>query len=59
MTTSARATKYIRQTSAIERTQILAQAYADKAREALHYLPESESKLGLRALTDVVINRSW
>lgn len=51
--------KYIQQTSAIERTRLLAHAYADKAREALHYLPESESKLALRALADVVINRSW
>ncbi len=51
--------KYIRQTSAIERTLLLAQAYADKAREALHYLPESESKLALRTLTEVVVNRSW
>ncbi|KAF9486364.1 terpenoid synthase [Pholiota conissans] len=49
----------IQNTSAIERTHLLAQAYADKARDVLHLLPDSDSKLGLEALTEVVMNRTW
>jgi len=41
----------------VERTRELAQAYADKAKEALQVLPESEAKEALGALADRVMNR--
>lgn len=51
--------EYIQNTSAVERTHLLAQAYADKARDVLHLLPDGDSRLGLEALTEVVMNRTW
>jgi hexaprenyl-diphosphate synthase len=51
--------EYIQNTSAVERTHLLAQAYADKARDVLRLLPDGDSKLGLEALTEVVMNRTW
>jgi hexaprenyl-diphosphate synthase len=35
----------------------LAQAYADKAKEVLQELPESQAKAGLEALTERVMKR--
>ncbi|KAF9011047.1 isoprenoid synthase domain-containing protein [Cyathus striatus] len=49
----------VSRSSAIERTRLLARAYADKAREALHLLPDSESKTALHTLADMVLTRTW
>jgi len=41
----------------MQRSRALAQTYADKAKEVLTQLPESEAKTALEALTDIVIGR--
>ena len=43
--------------SGVQRTRALAQAYADKAKEVLQELPESEAKQGLVGLTERVMKR--
>lgn len=52
------ATEYIQGTSGIERTRLLAKEYAFNARDVLRLLPESDTKLALEALTDIVIERA-
>jgi len=52
------AVEYIQGTSGIERTRILAEEYAFKAREVLCVLPDSDTKLALEALTDMAIERT-
>ena len=41
----------------VARTRELAESYALKAREILDYLPESEAKGALQAMTEVVVKR--
>ncbi|KAH6875005.1 trans-hexaprenyltranstransferase [Coprinopsis sp. MPI-PUGE-AT-0042] len=53
------ATQLVQQSSGVERTRLLALSYAEKAREALARLPESDTKLSLEALTETVVNRTW
>ena len=53
------ATQLVQQSSGVERTRLLALSYAEKAREVLDLLPESDTRLSLEALTETVVNRSW
>ncbi|KAF8898042.1 isoprenoid synthase domain-containing protein [Gymnopilus junonius] len=48
---------YVLRSSGVQRTRALAQAYADKAKEVLQALPDSEAKAGLEVLTERVIGR--
>ncbi|KAI0756522.1 terpenoid synthase [Daedaleopsis nitida] len=48
----------VRRSSGVERTRELARAHADKAREVLAVLPESEAKGALEALTERVVKRT-
>ncbi|KDR73146.1 hypothetical protein GALMADRAFT_142291 [Galerina marginata CBS 339.88] len=48
---------YVLRSSGVQRTRALARAYADKAKEVLQELPESEAKAGLEVLTERVIGR--
>ncbi|TFK77509.1 terpenoid synthase [Pluteus cervinus] len=50
---------YVNKSSGIERTRTLAEAYADRARQTLQLLPESDTRLALEALTDQVTTRTW
>jgi hexaprenyl-diphosphate synthase len=43
--------------SGVQRTRELAQAYADKAKEVLQVLPDSDAKASLEALTERVMSR--
>jgi hexaprenyl-diphosphate synthase len=52
------ATEYVQGTSGIERTRLLAKEYAFNARDVLRLLPDSDTKLALEALTDLVIGRA-
>jgi hexaprenyl-diphosphate synthase len=56
--THCQAVECIQATSGVERTQLLAEEYAEKAREALDLVPESETKFALDALIDVVVERT-
>ncbi|KAK7063875.1 isoprenoid synthase domain-containing protein [Favolaschia claudopus] len=49
----------VRRSSGVERTRDLARAHADKARELLQGLPESEARASLELLTDRVVTRTW
>ncbi|RDB29540.1 putative hexaprenyl pyrophosphate synthase, mitochondrial [Hypsizygus marmoreus] len=53
------AISYVSKSAGIERTRLLAQSYADKAREVLQLLPDSETKIALDVLTDCAVNRTW
>ncbi|TFK94982.1 terpenoid synthase [Polyporus arcularius HHB13444] len=48
----------VRRSSGVERTRELARAHADKAREVLSVLPDSEAKGALEALTERVVKRT-
>ncbi|EJC98786.1 terpenoid synthase [Fomitiporia mediterranea MF3/22] len=48
----------VRRSSGVERTRALAQLHADKAREVLHLLPESDARNALDALAERVVNRT-
>ena len=48
----------VRRSSGVERTRELARAHADKAREVLSVLPESEAKGALEVLTEKVVKRT-
>ncbi|KAJ3515153.1 hypothetical protein NLJ89_g1933 [Agrocybe chaxingu] len=48
---------YVLRSSGVQRTRALAQAYADKAKEVLQQLPDSEAKACLEVLTERVIGR--
>ncbi|TFK41931.1 terpenoid synthase [Crucibulum laeve] len=50
---------FVRRSSGIERSRSLAQAYAEKAREVLHLLPDSDTKMALDVLADMVVKRTW
>ncbi|EIW87082.1 terpenoid synthase [Coniophora puteana RWD-64-598 SS2] len=49
----------VRRSSGVERTSQLAQAHADKAREVLAFLPPSDARTALEALTERVVIRTW
>jgi len=49
----------VRSSSGVERTRDLARAHADKAREVLDALPDSDAKSALQFLTEHVVKRSW
>ncbi|CAA7264765.1 unnamed protein product [Cyclocybe aegerita] len=53
------AVEYIQATSGVERARLLAEAYADKARDVLQLLPDSETKIALEVLTELAVKRSW
>ncbi|KAF8522830.1 terpenoid synthase [Gautieria morchelliformis] len=53
------ARELVRRSSGVERTRDLARTHAEKAREALDLLPESDSKAALLALTERVVQRKW
>ena len=48
----------MRRSSGVERTRELAQAYADKAKEVLALLPDSDAKVALEVLTERVVKRT-
>ena len=45
----------VRSTSGIERSRLLAEAYAAKARDVLHLVPDSDEKTALKTLTKVIV----
>ena len=45
-------------TSGVERTHRLAEAHAEMARDVLDLVPESETRLALHTLIDIVIKRT-
>ncbi|KAF8807985.1 terpenoid synthase [Phlegmacium glaucopus] len=47
--------EYVRGTSGIERSKLLAEAYAAKARDVLHLLPDSDEKTALKNLTEIIV----
>jgi len=49
---------YVRRSSGLERTRELAQDHADKAKEVLSHLPDSDAKNALYALSDRVVKRT-
>ncbi|KAJ7634153.1 isoprenoid synthase domain-containing protein [Mycena polygramma] len=49
----------VRRSSGVARTRDLARAHADKARELLQALPDSEAKASLELLTERVVTRTW
>ncbi|KAF7337610.1 hypothetical protein MSAN_02234300 [Mycena sanguinolenta] len=49
----------VRRSSGVARTRELAKAHADKARELLLGLPESEARAALEVLTERVVTRTW
>ena len=49
----------VRRSSGVERTRDLARTHADKAREVLSLLPDSEAKSALEVLTERVVKRTW
>lgn len=52
------ARELVRRSSGAERTRQLALSYADKAREVLGLLPDSEAKSALEVLTERVVKRT-
>ncbi|KAI0690759.1 isoprenoid synthase domain-containing protein [Cytidiella melzeri] len=52
------ARELVRRSSGLERTRELAKAYADKAREVLTLLPDSDAKSALELLTERVVKRT-
>jgi len=48
----------VRRSSGVERTRDLARTYADKARETLQILPDSDAKVALEVLTERVVQRT-
>ncbi|KAG6911366.1 hypothetical protein DXG01_001037 [Tephrocybe rancida] len=53
------ARQFVSRSDGIERTRALALSYADKAREALCLLPDSDHKIALDALVDSAVTRKW
>lgn len=54
---SVQARDYVLRSSGVQRTKLLAQKYADKAKEVLQELPDSDAKTALEVLTEKVIGR--
>jgi len=57
-TQTFQARDYVRRSSGLERTRELAQDHADKAKEVLSHLPDSDAKNALSALSDRVVKRT-
>jgi hexaprenyl-diphosphate synthase len=55
----SQARELVRRSSGVERTRDLARSHAEKAREALDGLPDSDAKVALEALTERVVQRKW
>lgn len=55
----AQARDLVRRSSGVERTRDLARAHADKARDVVRLLPESEARHALEVLTERVVKRTW
>ncbi|PPQ76988.1 hypothetical protein CVT25_014805 [Psilocybe cyanescens] len=53
------AVDYIQNTTGVERTRLLAEAYAQKALDVLHLLPDSDARRALEVLTEIVTKRTW
>jgi len=49
----------VRRSAGVERTRDLARRHADKAREVLALLPDSDAKGALEVLTERVVKRTW
>ncbi|KAL6304923.1 terpenoid synthase [Sparassis latifolia] len=49
----------VRRSSGLERTRDLARKHAEKAREVLALLPDSDAKSALEELTERVVKRTW
>ena len=49
----------VRRSSGVQRTRLLASQHADKAREVLDLLPDSNEKKALETLTRIVVSRKW
>lgn len=49
----------VRRSSGVQRTRELALAYAEKAKEVLSVLPDSDAKGALEVLTERVVKRTW
>lgn len=58
MLNSSQARDLVRRSSGVERTRSLALSYADKAREVLGLLPDSDAKTALEVLTERVVKRT-
>ena len=54
-----KARDYVARSEGIERTRALAVSYADKAKEALVPLPESEHREALEVLAECAVTRTW
>lgn len=48
----------MKRSAGVERTRDLAMQYANKAREVLQFLPESDARVALEVLTDRVVKRT-
>jgi hexaprenyl-diphosphate synthase len=51
------ARELVRRSSGVERTRVLAQAHADKAKEVIQALPDSDAKSALEVLAEKVMTR--
>ena len=49
----------MRRSSGVARTRDLARTHAEKAREVLAMLPDSDAKSALEVLTERVVKRTW
>jgi hexaprenyl-diphosphate synthase len=49
----------VRRSSGVERTRDLARAHADKAKEVLDFLPDSDARSALKVMTERVVKRTW
>ena len=56
--TRLQARDLVRRSSGVERTRAMALSYADKAREVLALLPDSDAKSALEVLTERVVKRT-
>ncbi|KAF9490735.1 terpenoid synthase [Pleurotus eryngii] len=52
------ARELVKRSAGVERTRDLAMQYANKAREVLQFLPESDARVALEVLTDRVVKRT-
>lgn len=59
LTLSVQALTLIHASSGVARTRELATAHAEKAREVLQMLPQSDARDALEALTEGVVRRGW
>lgn len=59
MTLPPQARDLVRRSSGVARTRDLARTHAEKAREVLVMLPDSDAKSALEVLTERVVKRTW